>query len=241
MLTVNRTNVFGDMEILRNHFKGILNDLCENYMFADAFADHETPGGVRYDCDMLDQAAEDRGYWFSSGATRMIIGDDDKEFIIKFQPYEDSRGHDYCNLELLAYKAAVQAGYDELFCPIEYLFDYHFGDRVCGIYVMPYCHCCEDTLENESYKYQYERFCSDNGYDEDDEDSRDEFDYDYDTDCSFIELALHDWGRESEGEAFCDFLRDCGCNDLHAGNWGYFENKIVLVDYAGYGTRSCDF
>lgn len=237
MLTVNRDKIFGDMEALRKHYKEMLDILCEVYGLNMALTEYNNASGVRYNWELLDDAAEDHGLWFSSGATRLIIGDDDRDFIIKFQPYEDNRGHDYCKFEYDTYKAAVAVGLDDYFCPIEFLFDYHFGDRVCGIYVMPYCSCDAEGIEDDSYDYQYRTFCSDNGYDVDDEDARDEFCYDYDSDGCLIELALDIWGRHSDYDALCDFLRNWGCNDLHTGNWGYLENKLVLVDYAGYGSR----
>ncbi len=237
MLTVNRTNIFGDVEMLRSRFKKMLDILCDSYGLDCAFREYNNAGGVKYNWEPLDDAEQDYGYWFANGATRLIIGDEDREFVIKFQPYEDSRDHDYCRFEYDTYKAAVAVGLDEYFCPIEFLFNYDFGDRVCGVYVMPYCSCDPQDIEDDSYNYQFKRFCSDNGYDEHDEDAMDEFNYDYDSDSCLIELALESWGRLGDYDCLCDFLRNWGCNDLHAGNWGYLENRLILVDYAGYGSR----
>ena len=37
-----------------------------------------------------------------------------------------------------------------------------------------------------------------------------------------------------ELERLCQFLDDCGINDLHEGNVGYIDQSPVIVDYAGW-------
>ena len=53
-----------------------------------------------------------------------------------------------------------------------------------------------------------------------------------------MEWVYSVWGMDYYNPAdngFCHFMRSMYINDIHAGNWGWRDNKIVLVDYSGFG------
>ena len=47
----------------------------------------------------------------------------------------------------------------------------------------------------------------------------------------FTEMFSPMW----ELRQFVEFLDEHHVNDLHCGNWGYDDNRLVLTDYAGFG------
>ena len=61
-----------------------------------------------------------------------------------------------------------------------------------------------------------------------------------------LEWAYAVWEKTYDvADEFLAFMRKMYINDLHPGNWGWNNNKLVLVDYSGYGDcfscRSIDY
>ena len=165
------------------------------------------------------------------GATRIVLYEPDFPFVIKFQPFEDTNGDNYCEQERTVYEMACEDGWEDYFCPVEKLCKFTFvaGDRTFtrDIYVMPVCDCDEDAITSKSYKHQARPGSNH---------------HDADGDAALLELAAYLRGHD-EGvlNIFMDFLREWGVNDLHCGNWGYLDGKLVITDYAGYGSHECNF
>ena len=57
-----------------------------------------------------------------------------------------------------------------------------------------------------------------------------------------MEWAYDCWGMDFNAasdkpvcETIVGFMREMFINDIHPGNWGWCNNRLVLVDYSGYG------
>ena len=226
---------------LRDRFKRLLDNLCERYNFAE-YIENE-PEDLWNDWEEYDDAANDCDIWVSTGCTKFVIGDGNNDYIIKFQPpCVANEGYDYCGREVEIYKAAMEKGFEDKFAWTDFLFDYHFNDSICvPVYVMEWCQCSYDMIDDEMDDWHYTRFCSSNGITKGDDeayerytDSRDNCDVSYSE--RMLEWAFDCWGGEySSSSDFVIFMRNMFINDIHAGNWGWCNNRLVLVDYSGYG------
>ena len=100
-------------------------------------------------------------------------------------------------------------------------------------------------IDDEADEFNYQTYIAEEGL-EDCDRSRDKYysDGKYRLSC---EERIFIWAESIWGnlEYLKKFLRNMSVNDLHAGNWGWCNNRIVLVDYSGYGEdegcREIDF
>ena len=225
---------------LRERFKNLLDTLCNDYHLG-AYVNGDT-GSEDLDCEWkdYDNAANDLGIWTACGATKYVIGDDNCDYIIKFCPREE--GYDYCAREVEIYEEAKEHGYGDKFAWCAHLFEYDFNEYTSlDVYVMEWCQCSYDMIDDEMDDWHYTRFCSSNGITKGDDDayerytdSRDNCDETYSE--RMLEWAFDCWGGEySSSSDFVIFMRNMFINDIHAGNWGWCNNRLVLVDYSGYG------
>lgn len=184
---------------------------------------------------------EDNNCWFANGCTRFIIGDDNCDYIIKIQrPFDNI---DYGEIECGIYQDAVAAGYADRFVWCEHLMDYEYdgaeGCETIKVYVYKYAQCSYEMISDDSYDYHYRSYCDQEGLDYDNDDSREEWynrDGDYTSTRAMLEFAENFWHiTRDELKQFVAFLDEHHVNDLHCGNWGYDDNRLVLTDYAGFG------
>lgn len=237
-----------NIEYIANKFKSYLDSLCEDYHFADYLSEGYCPEDLLWEWDCSEDACNDLGLQFGAGATRIVMWDEDLDYVIKFSPCFYGSCQQYGEDEVNAYKAATECGIEDAFAWCEKLFDYTFCSSEYGfcetfpIYVMEYCDCSEESLEDESESYHFLKYCAENGLDPKDEDSLIEFEGSNrkSSTVQLISYALHKWGRSAAWNmAFIDFVITTRINDLHGGNWGYDENGLLkLTDYAGYGERN---
>ena len=90
-----------NIELLRNRFKSLLNDLCEDYHLGE-YIDGRCSEDLDCEWEGYNDAADHLGVWTASGATKFVIGDDNCDYIIKFCP--DGCDHDYCAREVEVYE-----------------------------------------------------------------------------------------------------------------------------------------
>lgn len=230
-----------NIEELRTRFREILDRLCEDYNFASYLDGDNQPE------DIIDSWKEcyeacSSGIFVEAGATKFVIGDDNCDYIIKFQPpYTENDGFDYCGREVEIYNAAKEAGFEDKFAWTDYLFDYDFNESIClPIYVMEWCQCSYDMIDDEMDDWHYTRYCSSHGIEKDDDAYEEYYDSKNDDNETYseqmLEWAFDCWGDEySPSSDLVVFMRDMFINDIHAGNWGWHDNRLVLVDYSGYG------
>ena len=49
-----------------------------------------------------------------------------------------------------------------------------------------------------------------------------------------LKLAQAEWNDDALFEDFTRFIENVDLNDLHAGNWGRKNGRLVVTDYAGF-------
>lgn len=237
---------------LKERFYSLLEKLDRDYNFSDNFYDC---GGSAEEFlwmwEEQEDACDDLHIWTANGATKIVIGTYDFDYIIKFQL---SDSFDYCAREVETYNAAEASGLEDKFAWCDKLFDFTFScqgnEKTVPVYVMEWCKCDYDTISDVSYEYHYHKYISSHAL-EDCIESRNKFynSDEYDDDGkSVLEWACDIWGTpygEASSAEILTFLRDMRINDLHAGNWGWCNNRLVLTDYSGYGedlfSRNIDY
>ena len=178
------------------------------------------------------------GLWYSYGASRLVIWDEDYcDYVIKIAL--DDRYEKFCQHEVEVYAAAVKEGLDAQFAWCMCYSKPHYNDEgVCevpGVYVMEYVDCDEDAAEDITWKYGYEQYCSLNGLDSSDFDSED---------------AYNDWNQGETEERVLDYMESLmspeyrrafevfmckwWITDIHTQNVGFKGPNMVIVDYAGW-------
>jgi hypothetical protein len=229
---------------VRDRFIGLLDELTKNYGLGDIVVYHSDAEDALDNWGAKNRAEDDLSVWFGSGATRLVIGDDRCDWVLKIGM--DTSEMDYGAREVAAYEDAVRAGIAKCFAQTELLCNYTFVDGVGGtcttpVYIMECCSCGYDMISDDSCNYHFTSFCEENGLDQQDADSWDEF-YNVHDDCQYadsegmMEYALSVMQlTEEEKNIFFNVLTAHYVNDLHAGNWGYRGDMLVLIDYAGYG------
>lgn len=240
-----------NIERVREQYRGLLDKMVERGFakaVCEACCSEDIPWewGRNYNGDIFDEL----DIWMSCGATRCCFGfNNDTEYVAKFQL--DGEECDYCAREAQISRRAEQYGFGDFFAKSEHLLDYTLKHdkttKTISVYVMEWCCCSYDTVSDNSYNYHYAKFCEDNNLDASSDDSRDLFsdeeerrasdDENSESNFGMIEYAKSTWGIIDEKflHDFIEFMRDWEINDLHAGNWGYKGDKLVMVDYGGYG------
>ena len=234
-----------DINALKVRFTQLLDTLCNEYNFAENIVDGE-PEDVWNNWEQYDDACEALDIWCATGATKFVIGDDNHDYIIKIQP-PCVGGMDYCAREVAVYNAAVVNGFEDKFAWTAKLFDFHFNDSIClPVYVMEWCQCSYDMIDDEMDDWHYTKYCTSHHLDKKADDAYDKYNSAPDgRDRCYSEMmmewAYSVWGLDfnavvEPGEyTIAMFMRDNKINDIHAGNWGWRNNKLVLTDYSGYG------
>ena len=178
---------------------------------------------------------EDMRYAF--GASRLVIWDDDYcDYVIKIALQEDYEK--YCQREVDIYKAAVKEGLEDQFawcmCYAEPCMDDDFYNP--GIYVMEYVDCNEDDIEDTTWKYGYEQYCSLNGLDSSDYNSADAYnDWNQgDTEDMVLDYMESLMSPEYR-RAFEVFMYKWWITDIHSQNVALKpDGNMVIIDYAGW-------
>ena len=186
------------------------------------------------------------GIWVENGATRLIVGTKDKDYILKIQPpYADVGNFDYCAQEAEIYAEAVKCGFSDKFAWCEHLLNYDLGDMSLPVYIMEWCDCSYNKVYDVMDSWHYSKYCTTHGvartkktY----EDYRKSHKENYEGYSKrMIEWAYDCWGLDYNAPIGNDltmvqFMCMMYIGDIHAGNWGWRDGRLVLVDYAGYGS-----
>jgi hypothetical protein len=225
---------------IRDKFKGILDTLVSDYGFSEAVLNSDGPEDIFANWKDAEDAEEKLGLWFGTGATKFVIGVCDYDFVLKFTMC----GYDYCEREVDIYNAALEEGFEKAFAWAGYLFDYDFGDVTVSMYAMERCDCDDCQISDDICEFEYREYCTTNGL-IDNSENREKFycERDYDAhDETVMDWACEHWGIErcTNKRTVVDFMREMYINDIHCGNWGWSGNRLVLVDYSGYGSDLYD-
>ena len=173
---------------------------------------------------------------YAEGATKGVLLFKNLGFVIKI-PYsmldeydicgavDGAENWDYCSQEVNRYDMAEQEGLGDVFLQTELL------DKVDGypIYIQPYAQIFRNMVPEDISEHSYA------SSDEDKEQTRsinEEYAFDDITNIWESEvLALY--GKDYYIK-LKSFISDTDINDLRTANIGYYNNKPVLVDYAGF-------
>lgn len=236
-----------NIEELRDRFKHLLNTLCGDYAFGD-YVDGCCAEDLDYHWERYNDAASHLGIWTGTGATKYVIGDEYCDYVIKFCPMGED--YDYCAREVEVYEEAVRAGYADKFAWCAKLFDYDFNEFMnLPVYVMEWCKCDYDMISDEVDDWDYTNYCK-SKHIEKSEDALHEYysNARYERSCGerMFTWANEHWAMTVEQvNQFRHFMYAMFINDIHPGNWGWCGNRLVLVDYSGYGEshecRSLDY
>ena len=230
-----------NIEALRERFGNLLDALCDDFGLG-RYIDGSCPEDIECEWEGYNDAADHYGIWTGSGCTKLVIGDDNCDYIIKFCPFHSD--FDYCAREVEVYEEATRAGYADKFAWCAKLFDYDFNESFClPVYVMEWCQCSYDMIDDEMDDWHYTKYCSSHGITKGEDDAYERYcdsrnDNSVEFDERMMEWAYSVWGLDyhnPEHYGFCRFMRDMSINDIHSGNWGWCNNHLVLVDYSGYG------
>ena len=225
---------------MRSKFKGILDTLVNEYNFAQAVLNSDSPEDIFCNWEEAEDAENKLGLWFGTGATKFVIGIPDCDYVLKFTMC----GYNYCQREADIYSAAVAEGFDGAFAACYHLFDYVIGKLDVPMYAMECCDCDDCAIGDDIYEFEFREYCTTNGL-MDNSETREKFycERDYDAhDETVMDWACEHWGVErcTNERTVVDFMREMFINDIHCGNWGWSGDRLVLVDYSGYGSDLYD-
>ena len=232
-----------DKKAVFNHYSEILNRLLDESNFLKFYLQNPyfLEGKVFID-DVIR---------FCYGATRGCFVDDNYDYVVKFDIEMDGDGESCCAREVEIYDKAKTKGLDSYFCEAEYLGTYTHNFKFYTFEAMESAFgCCPDGWNDFDglfmdklddfgeiktiCVYGYRRaeiipgptnkFC-----DEVVKSIRSPFRGNYDVATSFY----YEYGWDEYVE-FSRFALHNHINDLHRGNIGYINNRMCLIDYAGF-------
>ena len=155
------------------------------------------------------------------GATKLVIISSEADNWVFKIPFNDYKSN-YCQLEADIYEMAVKENIGEFFAPCYFLENY---DDV-RIYVMERAEMAYGRL----YSDLYERLSSEGRSDEEAEEILEEVE-----DCNeYVEWLFPYYTNYEKFDALINFLESAHVNDLHSGNIGYINDRVVLIDYSGF-------
>lgn len=174
--------------------------------------------------DSINHDADEKieGIIFQMGASKLVLLDDDNDWVLKI-PFSDTV-HDHCKVEVTNYKNAVKEGVEEPFAACCFLTEYE--NAPC--YIMEKVCCDEDTVTSDLYNRSREKLS-------DKMDEEEICDYLNSIDAEYIYMELLPaYYSEKFLQRLHDFIWRYGIEDLHTGNLGYRDDKLVFIDYSGY-------
>ena len=220
-MTVDKDYVFNLLSFI--DFKAVTMNSCFSQ---DNFEDYFTRD-LPEDCE------------YSYGASKLVIIPDNTDYVIKvpfnctydeewlyfqnaYYCRQEEYGWDYCEAEVEYYEEAADWGVEKYFAETRYIGDCHGWP----IYVQPKCEAMENSRDSHSH-------------------TREEYDSIQKKADSVDQHGIRD------RDFLCDLFKDADVatvsllfqfidemlNDLHSGNYGYFEGTTdaCLLDYAGWG------
>lgn len=232
-----------------HYYTKLLDDLIDRNDFYKLFFQHPS-------CLECDREEFEFGLYFGATRCGLVPTNDECGWILKFDTDYDGRNTSLCETEIELYEKAVQYGVQNCFCEAKFLGWYEkdilfyewneiedlvwcadeeeFQNRLSDIAATTALRPIHITLP--LYAYRYAKDISLWGLSSTEEERR------------FVRShrspltqrnenvglrLLQDWGEEAykELEKFVEKFR---INDLHGGNIGEIDGKIVLTDYAGY-------
>ena len=252
-----------DKKEVFNHYSEILDELISNFNFFKTY--FQDPFFIDEEVNVEDYPSYDFpcDLKIATGASRCCVVDRDYPYVVKMNLSETENRSDACEDEVSFYQAAKHWNCAQYLTEVEYLGIYtkeiYFYDVADINYNMSYnAYFDEEKFNNELQEM----------IDEDNSIKRKKitiriplYGYaqaEYYPIHSVPKVAvnfasplceknenvgrafLRDWG-EDNFELFSEFLEEHRINDLHAGNVGCVNGKIVLIDFGGYHNGDSDY
>lgn len=202
-----------------NIFSEVLDSLCEYGLFSDMEDGFTKIYLSNLLCDSFYYHMESE-VEIKYGLTKAVICLPDNDWVLKI-PFTNFK-IDYCSLEETNYYAAKKEGFEDFMAETHYLMD--FKGMPC--YIMRKAEVGLDFLREDMYSclikegnseeyavYNSELNCPDEDYVED-------------------LLGFHYDHKRLDN--FLDFCEENDINDIHTGNVGYINGRLVVIDYSGY-------
>lgn len=165
---------------------------------------------------------QDKGYEHYSGAVKYcLVNEEFNGYVVKFCIEKE---FDYCEREYNNYLAAVERGLERYF---------PYTDFLCKIgrfslYIQEEAVVDEESITDIWVSAINE---SSGGCYEDNEEREYDSVWDYVDDTSDEERIAMTF-KSDELENFCN---EFVINDLHSGNFGYINDRLVIIDFSGFG------
>ena len=180
---------------------------------------------------------EDTTWGWNCGAYRIAIWNEDSDYVFKFSYRGDE---DCCDIERKNYLLAEFDNVEQCFAKMIYVGQYNLFVKPIYVYAMEKAYVDEDENRERSSEASFQRFCEENGYDYEEAYYDSEIHAQYEYDCSWyldetdqmLDLAHCEWDEELYNR-FMEFVDENNISDLHAGNWGRINGRLVVIDYAG--------
>lgn len=209
-----------EMETLFNAcgFDNIEDECC----FADFANRHTLPDDV----------------WYEFGASRIVLGYNDGEYVFKMDD-DFADEEDFTKKEYEVYQLAKEEGLAEYFAEEVFVGTYVVGKYEVEVYAMERANIDYDGNSERGRESRFREYCEDNGIINPNAEVEDIFfshvysNWDEGSAEDMFSVASEEWGY-SEAYKVQRFCEDHEVNDLHAGNWGYVDDRWVITDYAGF-------
>lgn len=163
----------------------------------------------------------DNDIFYNAGYTRYVFWDElDCDYVYKINFKKEA---DYCKREAENYELARECGIEDMFAECAYVLTYEGRD----IYAMEFAdvddnQTCSDLREKmESVSHLSEEEIDDILYDIDG--------------CDVVGELLNYYYSLNMIRRFNELCYHNQINDIHDSNVGYINNRLVIIDYAGYG------
>ena len=222
---------------MKDFFLNIIRELFEKEEFLKEFKASRAHSSISYDYEELD-IGQNFDIEAHSGATRLCLlidSDYGYDYVVKI-PYID-RAIDYCAREVEIYEKAKQLGIQEIFAECALLEVIVIEGIEFPIYLMEKVDGSYWDLDGMCFSYYKEKIY-DGDVSDDESIIADQYAKELYEEELFeeYELALAaSYGEKHDVlKTIRQFIYEESINDLHSGNMGVVNGKVVLIDYAGY-------
>lgn len=224
-----------DIEQIRKNWREILNKLIDETDF-DLVLGHQMSYG---EWGHNNNWGLPEGIEGTSGATRMCFWDVNAQDIV-YKILLDDQEIDYGANEVFIYKEAQKLGLEKWLAWTDLIDTIEMNGVITKVYAMDYCTTDADFLDEASSDALIRDYCDQHSlvWDQLSAEERDEIFENISEDegtAEAMECFVNNAYSERHPEELFQFLWDYGVNDTHCGNWGYLDDKqLVLIDYGGY-------
>lgn len=170
----------------------------------------------------------DYGIYASAGCSKICVPlNEDWVLKVPFKTYESLN---WCGIEAENYALAKKIGLAQFFAPC-----FYWG-VVDGLLIYVQHRVKKDVDKVEESIFNYCSTYVPRQTNESDEDYRDRVQnfVDIETTDEDKVLANFTFKSAAEQEKFFDFIEKQTINDLHCGNFGFYNGRCVVFDYSGY-------